>query len=90
MISAPTGSGKCPQPDAPERRQSKKCNEMAQCIEGNPVPKCSSKADVVFVADSSGTVGNAGFAETKAWITSVVKRMTLSKEDGAQVLFLFF
>lgn len=88
VITPARGNGKCPAAESLERRQTKQCNTGSVCIKNNPTPKCAAKLDVVFVLDSSGSVGADGHAELKAFMTSLTKanRMPIGAgDDQSQV-----
>jgi len=77
------GNGKCPSDTSKDRRQKRRCNDL-ECA--SPTPKCNSTLDVVFVMDSSGSMGATGFAQ----VTSFVDILTQRFNDLAQVSLIDF
>jgi len=75
------GEGKCPRKTSLDRRESKTCNKVT-CKEalGTETPKCATKLDVVFVVDSSGSVGEAGFKKVQEFVGKALDRSKLGEQ----------
>ena len=44
------------------------------------MPKCDSSIDLMFILDSSGSIGSNVFENVRNFVTTVVGSMTLSEE----------
>lgn len=81
VLHPEVGSGVCPQPESPQRREMKTCNEQ-ECP-ASPLPKCASKKDIVLLLDSSGSLGADGFEKVKAFAGKLVGRLNIAPEGAA-------
>jgi uncharacterized protein YegL len=78
-------TGHCPDPHDPERMQANPCNTFT-CP---PDLLCSDKMDMVVLMDGSGSLGQDGFDAIKAFVASLLKRISFgpSAAKGGAVLF---
>lgn len=83
------GAGKCPSKRSRKRFQFARCNNgPCDMQKGKPL-KCKSKVDVSLVLDASGTVGPAGWDETKKFVKFLSTAFEGEGTD-AQLSFIAF
>jgi hypothetical protein len=82
------GSGECPAIDSPDREQYKKCNaHPCARLEAKPTVTCKSKIDLIILLDGSGSLGEDGWAASKAAAKMLIEAQDV---DLAQVALLLF
>jgi len=79
-LKSARGAGVCPPPGL-KKRQLQRCN-MNYCAWD---VECTSKVDVMFLIDGSGSMEEDGFSATKAFVAELVKRFQTKGKNGARV-----
>lgn len=80
------GDGYCPPILDDRRLEIVKCNTQ-RCPDVKPV--CESKLDVILLIDTSGSIGQDGFAASKQFAKNFVNQMTLSADSVAVGVIAF-
>lgn len=75
------GSGSCPAPEAPARRQAVTCNRKRCAV--SPAPKCASILDLALILDASGSMGAEGLNKAKAFVQGIAERINFGDGDAA-------
>jgi len=92
VVVPSTGLGACAAEDSEDRLQYKRCNPEKCEPKNAPYLKCAAKVDVVVLLDSSGSLGEAGWATMKNATSNLVKALDPNANDGngAQVAVLLY
>ena len=80
----------CPDRFSAERLHTEPCNEQKNCTSQSVPPKCADKIDLLFLLDSSGSMGTSGLEDSKKFVNAVAARMDLNPQKGGRIAVSHF
>lgn len=92
ILTPASGLGNCYKEDSEQRLRYRRCNPDKCSPKSGALLKCAAKVDVVIMLDSSGSLGETGWAEMKQAAASLTRAFgpSASGGNGAQAAVLLY